>query len=83
VSVNPIDRPDFNPATYREPNPDTIAKLRSLGNALTEAQRAVAQIRDEMREALQEARDTGHSFPQMKEASGVSIASIQRMLGLG
>lgn len=81
--TNPIDRPDFNLMTSREPNPETIARLRSLGNALTEAQRTVASIRGEMRDALQDARDTGHSFGQMKEASGVSVASIQRMLGLG
>ena len=78
--TNPIDQPDYNPATYRPPNEVTMATIKAIADdyhALTgEARIMRAQLDAE----IIAAKEAGHSYPQLREASGLSVATIQKII---
>lgn len=80
---DPIDHPDYNPNTYREPNPATMARIRMLADRYHKHTAEAREARRELDAAIREAKATGHSFPQLKEASGLSIATIQAIIEKG
>ena len=81
--TNPIDKPDFNPSAYREPNPATIATIKELADKYHAASAQAREARWALDAAIREAKATGHSFPQLRDASGISIATIQSILEKG
>ena len=77
---DPIDNPNFNPATRREPNPETIAVITQLGSDYHAALAQARELRYLLNTAIADAKRTGHSFPQLRDASGLSIATIQKIV---
>jgi len=78
--TNPIDQPNYNPATFRPPNPATIAQIEDLGKEYSAALNAARDLRHQLDAAIIEAKEVGHSYHQLREASGLSIATIQKIL---
>ena len=83
VTDNPVDRPDYNPNAYREPNPKTIARIRGLATRWRKALEIASDIRAELDEEIREAKAAGHSFPQLREATGFGTSTIQMILAKG
>ena len=77
---NPIDDPDFNPYTRREPNPAVLAEGRKLADAWRRADGLAASRRAKLNAWVVMAKDTGHSFSQIRKTSGVGTGSIQMIL---
>jgi hypothetical protein len=82
-TVNPIDQPDYNPATYREPNPETIGRIRDLAARYHGSINQARELRHHLDHEIRAAKAAGHSFPQLREASGLSIATIQAIIEKG
>jgi hypothetical protein len=80
VVVDPIDSPDFNPHTYREPNPETISSLEIMTARWRHTDAEAKRLRKVLNEAIIKAKDTGHSYGQIRDATGLSIYSIQIIL---
>lgn len=83
IHDDPVDRPDFNPNTYREPNPETIANIRRLARRWRAAVEVANDIRAELDDAVRDAKASGHSFPQLREATGFGTSTIQMILAKG
>jgi hypothetical protein len=81
--MNPIDSPDFNPSTYREPNPQTMDNIKSLADQYHAANDLPRELRRELDNALRAAKQAGHSYSQLREASGLSIATLQAIMEKG
>lgn len=81
--TNPIDQPDFNPATYREPNPETMARIQRLAEQFHKHTAEAREVRRELDNELRAAKASGHSYSQLREASGLSIATIQAVIEKG
>lgn len=81
--ADPIDSPDFNPSTYREPNPETIARIKSLAERYYAASGSARELRRQLDDELRKAKAAGHSYSQLREASGLSIATIQDVMKRG
>lgn len=77
---DPINRDDYNPYTKRDPNPERITLIKQRAEAYHAVMQRAAELRAELDDAIVDAHQTGHSFRQIQEASGISISSIQLML---
>lgn len=75
-----MDDPDFNIHTYREPNAQTMAELRALAREWRAATEAANDARARMHLAIVKAREAGHSFAQLREATGLGTGTIQMVL---
>ena len=75
-----IGLPNFNPQTSRAVNSETSARLRELVATYLAAQDVAREVRLELGTELTGARAAGHSFAQLSEASGLSLATIQNIL---
>lgn len=82
-TVNPIDQPDYNPATYRDPNPETMERIRDLAARYHSAINEARELRHQLDQEIRAAKAAGHSFPQLRDASGLSIATIQAVIEKG
>lgn len=80
AGIDPIERPGFNPMAYRPANKETMKKINSLGDAYRDALEAAGDIRRELEDEILEAKRAGHSYPQLAQASGLSISVIQRVI---
>ncbi|AEK08426.1 HTH DNA binding protein [Mycobacterium phage SirDuracell] len=80
MSVDPIARPDFNPMTYRPANEETVARIRAVSDAYWQAREALEALRAELHEEVRAAKAAGHSYPQLRDATGLSIAALQRVI---
>lgn len=78
--MDPIDRPDFNPAKAREPDPDTMMYLNDLGKRHKAQVRELSEVRQWLTKAVREAKESGHSYSQIMDATGLSLGTIQRMI---
>lgn len=81
--IDPINQPDFNPQTYREPNPETMARIKKLADEYHAHTAQARVVRRELDEELRAAKAAGHSYPQLREASGLSIATLQSVMEKG
>ena len=77
---DPITREDFNPYTHRDPIPQRIDSIRQAAEAYHAAMQHAVELRDVLDDTIVEAHQTGHSFRQIREASGISVSAIQNML---
>ena len=78
--VDPVDDPEFNIHTYREPNPVTIAEIRALAAQWRAAVEAANDIRAELNAAIIRAKNSGHSYSQLREATKMGTQTIQMIL---
>lgn len=78
--IDPIARDDYRKDIYRDPNPERIAAIEKAAQAYWDAKAAAEAARTELDQAIIDAHATGHSFGQMRAASGLSISAIQNML---
>jgi len=78
--MDPIDREDFSLHRYRPPDAATIARLRQRASAWRGAVRAANDLRAELNAAVIDARNSGHSFAQIREATGLGTMTIQQIL---
>jgi len=81
--MNPIDSPDFNPSTYREPNPETMEHIKVLAEKYHAANKLPRELRRELDDALRAAKEAGHSYSQLREVSGLAIATLQAIMEKG
>ena len=75
--MDPIDRPDFNRSIKRAPNVETMARMRGQVALFRSAQRAANDERAKLNEIMVYALKTGHSYRQISEVTGFSVAAIQ------
>jgi hypothetical protein len=80
LMADPFGLPNVNEQSYRAVNPVTGGRLRELGDTYLAALDAARQARLELVREVETARVAGHSFPQLCEASGLPIATIQNIL---
>lgn len=78
--MDPIDNPDYNPHTYRPPNEATIERIRELGKQYHDALDVSRELRYQLDLEIIAAKEAGHSYHQLREASGLSIATIQKII---
>jgi hypothetical protein len=78
--AEPISFPNFNPQTYRSVNSETSGRLRELGDTYLAALDVARELRLALDQEFKAARAADHSFPQLSEASGLPIATIQSIL---
>ncbi|AEL98139.1 helix-turn-helix DNA binding protein [Mycobacterium phage Inca] len=83
MSVDPIERPDFNPMAYRPANEERMARVRAVSDAYWQARETLETLRAELHAELRDAKASGHSYPQLSEVSGLSVAAIQRAIATG
>lgn len=65
---------------WRHPNPETMGDLRRLVKTWQSGKEAVAVMRSDLDARIVEAFDEGHSYRQIKEATGLSVSTIQLIL---
>ena len=75
-----IGLPNADLQTSQTVDPETSARLRELVDTYLAALRVVVEVRLELSQEIEDARAHGHSILQLIEASGLSIASIQKIL---
>jgi hypothetical protein len=79
--TDPIDSPEFRHLlTYRPPNAQTIAEISELADDYYAALAAAQPLRAALEAKLKAAKDAGHSWSQLRDASGFSIATIQAIV---
>lgn len=78
--ANPIGLPNVNPQTYWAVNSEASGRLSELGDTYLAALDVAREARLELVQEVTAAMAAGHSFPQLSEASGLSIATIQNIL---
>ncbi len=71
---------NIDPQTCLAVNPETSPRLRELVDEYLAVLDVAREVRLELSEEIRTARADGHSFPQLSEASGLSIATIQKIL---
>lgn len=77
---DPADRADFNINNYRDPNPSTMAEIKMLALEWRAAVEEANNRRAELHHAVLKAKDAGHSFSQLREATGLGTGTIQMII---
>ena len=77
--VAKIGLPNIYPQTSQAVNLETSTRLRELVDTYLAVLDVAAEVRLELSQEIEAARADGHSFAQL-EASGLSIATIQKIL---
>jgi uncharacterized protein YdbL (DUF1318 family) len=78
--VEKIGLLNIGPQTCQAVNPETSPRLRELVVEYLAVLEVAREVRLELNREIQTARADSHSFPQLSEASGLSIATIQKIL---
>ncbi|MEO7016015.1 MAG: hypothetical protein ABI067_05675 [Leifsonia sp.] len=81
--TDPINDPNFNEYTYRAPNEATITELKRIADDFHAAKDIARDLRRELDNKLREAKASGHSYTQLRDACGFSIATIQLIIEKG
>ena len=64
----------------RDPDPDLMSRIRGRMRTWRAAVEAVNDERAQLNALVIEAKQTGHSYAQIREATGWGIATIQLLL---
>ena len=72
--------PDIGAQTCQAANPETSTRLRELVDEYLAVLDVAREVRLKLSREIEAARADGHSFPQLNEESGLSIATIQKIL---
>ncbi len=75
-----IGLPNIDLQTSQTVSQGTSARLRELVDSYLAALRVVGELGLELSQEIEDARACGHSILQLIEASGLSTASIQKIL---
>ena len=78
--VDKTGLPNIDPQTSQAVNPETSTRLRELVDEYLAVLDVAGEVRLELSQEIEAARADGHSFAQLNEASGLSIATIQKIL---
>ena len=78
--IDKIGLPTTDPQPSRAVNPETSTRLRELVDEYLAVLDVAREVRLKLGQEMEAARADGHSFPQLNEASGLSIATIQKIL---
>lgn len=78
--MDPVKREGYDPHKYREPNPQAMSQMRARAQAWRAAVEAANDMRAELDRAVIQAKDAGHSFAQIREATGLGTRTIQMVL---
>ena len=81
--VDKIGLPNIDAQTSEAVNPQTGTRgtrLRELGDTYLAVLRLAGEVRLELSHEIKGAMADGHSFSQVNEASGLSLATIQKIL---
>lgn len=81
--TDPINSPGFNPYTYREPNEQTIAEIKALADQYHSVKDRARELRQRLDCKLRDAKACGHSYGQLRDACGFSVATIQAIIEKG
>lgn len=81
--TDPINDPHYNEYTYRAPNEKMIGELKQIADDWHAAKDVARDLRQELDFKLREAKHAGHSYAQLRDASGLAIATIQAILEKG
>jgi hypothetical protein len=77
---DPIDLPNFHPNLGRPPNPERIKQINILAAKYRQEMDSALDAKEQLEQAILEAKRAGHSFSQLVKASGLSVSSIQRIV---
>jgi hypothetical protein len=78
--IDIIGLPNIDPQISQAVNPETSTRLRELVDTYRAVLELAGEVRRELGREIEAARADGHSFPQLNEVSGLSIATIQKIL---
>ena len=78
--VSKTGLPNIDPQISHAVNPETSTRLRELVDEYLAVLDVAKAVRLKLGQEIQAAKADGHSFPQLNEASGLSIATIQKIL---
>ena len=78
--IDLVGLPNIDSQTSQAINPETSTRLRELVDTYRTVLELAGEARRELGREIEAARADGHSFPQLNEASGLSIATIQKIL---
>ena len=78
--IDIVGLPNIDSQTSQAINPETSTRLRELVDTYRTVLELAGEARRELGREIEAARADGHSFPQLNEASGLSIATIQKIL---
>jgi hypothetical protein len=78
--IDLVGLPNIDSQTSQAINPETTTRLRELVDTYRTVLELAGEARRELGREIEAARADGHSFPQLNEASGLSIATIQKIL---
>ena len=78
--IDVMGLPNSDTQTSQAVDPETSTRLRELGDTYRAVLELAGELRQELGREIEAARADGHAFPQLNEASGLSIATIQNIL---
>lgn len=78
--MDPIKRPNFHLNRARPADPATVASVIRLAAEYRNTKEMSHQARHELEMAVRVAKEKGHSYSQLTEATGLSVSVIQRMV---
>jgi len=78
--VSTAELPNIDSQTSQAANPETSTRLRELVDEYLAVLDVAREVRLKLGREIEAARADGHSFSQLNEASGLSIATIQKIL---
>ena len=78
--IDLVGLPNIDSQTSQAINPETTTRLRELVDTYRTVLELAGEARRELGREIEAARADGHSFPQLNEASGLSTATIQKIL---
>jgi hypothetical protein len=71
---------NYHPNRARPANPETTATVMHFASRYRSASEDAKQARKELALAVKVAKQSGHSYSQLTEATGLSVGVIQRMV---
>jgi len=80
MSINPVDQPGFNRRVYRPPNQETMRALRSKSTTWRATRNLARDMKSEVDNMIVEAFDQGHSYAQLREATGLGNGAIETII---
>ena len=78
--TDPIESDDYHPYRKREANPERIARIKLAAEAWRSSRAVTSGARRKLDDEIVAAHATGHSFTQLRDASGLSVSAVQNIL---
>lgn len=78
--IDPIDQPGFHLNKGRAANPQRMERIRELADQYRFHKQELERARDALHSEVRAAKEAGHSYNQLAEATGYAVGSVQRMV---